>query len=132
MNKVLVFKTVLGYLDNPIMDNKPLLSRFSSTETITLINDLNIKNFIYDMQWRVCFGHSINGLPIPYNLMLKTPAITFDVVHQLEKDYGACQHHIDKFDAMTDVIENFVSRYCISTLAIENYYLQNPEEKPLL
>lgn len=133
MATIIEFKSVLGFLDNPHLDNKPLLSRFSSNDTITKLNQLNLQYFIFDMRWKIAFGHSINGMPVPYDLLLKTPAITQTVVDELERAYYASYHHdIDPLEQRIDLITDFVEKYCLSTLAIEEHYKNNGNKDLLI
>lgn len=129
MADIIIFKSVMGFLDNPHLDKQPLLSRFSSNDTILKLNQLNLQYFIFDMRWKIAFGHNINGMLVPHDLLLKTPAITMDVVDRLEKEYYASYHHdIDPLEIRIDLITDFVERYCLSAAAIEEYYKKSPDK----
>jgi hypothetical protein len=131
MANIITFRPILGFLDNQHFDKQPLLSRFSSIDTIERINQLNLQYFIFDICWKIAFGHNINGLPVPYDLLMRTPAITMDVVKRLENDYyDTDKNEIDPLEMRIDLITDFVERYCLRSKAIEEYY-KNSKDYPL-
>lgn len=112
--QILEFKPIIAYLKNPYLKNVRYFFKFSSTQTIIDLNNLDRVLIRSHGEWIAVFGKNLDGVELSYELLTNLDVVTSEVLFQLEKDWNESLKLNETIESRFEIIDDFISTYGIN------------------